>query len=181
MKVSSLKLANVLIATVLLASPFVVGLTASQYDPWADINEDGKIDIKDIAYTAKLFGTLGDPTKNVTVTNWPASSDVTVWYNQYTDDFLWSEYFNASGFGHLHVLTYTTGLTDLETVRLMIIGKLWNPDHTGSTAIVAYEIVFRAGSPPEAITIPVPSGSFSFLANTDGTGDGYIYLSFYMT
>lgn len=27
------------------------------YDPWADINDDGKIDIKDISYVAKLFGT----------------------------------------------------------------------------------------------------------------------------
>jgi hypothetical protein len=45
--------------------------TAVQYDPWADMNDDGKIDIKDIAYSSRLFGTLGDPTKNVNVTNWP--------------------------------------------------------------------------------------------------------------
>jgi len=41
------------------------------YDPWLDYNEDGKIDIRDLATAAKAYGTLGDPTKNVNVTNWP--------------------------------------------------------------------------------------------------------------
>jgi hypothetical protein len=44
--------------------------TTVQYDPWADINDDGKIDMKDIIYEIRLFGTTGDPTKNVNVTNW---------------------------------------------------------------------------------------------------------------
>ncbi|MCJ7422855.1 SlyX family protein [Candidatus Bathyarchaeota archaeon] len=30
------------------------------YDTWADINDDGKIDVKDIAYVSRLFGTAGD-------------------------------------------------------------------------------------------------------------------------
>jgi hypothetical protein len=29
------------------------------YDPWADINDDGKINMYDIGYTARLFGTTG--------------------------------------------------------------------------------------------------------------------------
>lgn len=41
------------------------------YDPWADINGDGKMDGKDIAFTAAGFGTLGDPTRNVNVINLP--------------------------------------------------------------------------------------------------------------
>jgi hypothetical protein len=32
------------------------------YDPWADINDDGKIDMKDIGYVARLFGVEGTPT-----------------------------------------------------------------------------------------------------------------------
>ncbi len=67
MNVLSLKFANLVIAVVLLVSPFIVGLTTSQYDPWADINEDGKIDIYDVAYTARSFGSSGDPGKNITV------------------------------------------------------------------------------------------------------------------
>jgi hypothetical protein len=35
--------------------------TTFQYDPWADINDDGYIDVKDISYTCRLFGTTGDP------------------------------------------------------------------------------------------------------------------------
>jgi len=31
------------------------------YDPWLDTNDDGKIDIKDIAATAKAYGTTGTP------------------------------------------------------------------------------------------------------------------------
>jgi hypothetical protein len=42
-----------------------------QYDPWMDINDDGIIDYMDIVSTCRLFGTTGDPTKNVNVTNWP--------------------------------------------------------------------------------------------------------------
>jgi hypothetical protein len=51
---------------------FAVIPTRSQspftYDPWADINDDGKVDMKDIAYDARLFSTYGNPTKNVTIT-----------------------------------------------------------------------------------------------------------------
>lgn len=35
--------------------------SVSDYDPWCDINDDGKIDIKDIASVALKFGTTGTP------------------------------------------------------------------------------------------------------------------------
>jgi len=41
--------------------------SAGTYDPWLDTNEDGRIDGKDIGAAAKAFGTLGDPTKIVTI------------------------------------------------------------------------------------------------------------------
>jgi len=49
------------------------------YDPWADMRgpyedpdvPDGTINMRDIGYVASMFMTSGDPTKNVTVTNWP--------------------------------------------------------------------------------------------------------------
>jgi len=40
-----------------------------QYDPWADINDDGKIDAKDIGYTCTLFGKTGDPAKPVIISH----------------------------------------------------------------------------------------------------------------
>jgi len=31
------------------------------YDPWIDLNDDGKIDMRDVATVARAFGSLGDP------------------------------------------------------------------------------------------------------------------------
>lgn len=46
--------------------------TVGQYDPWLDINGDGKIDGRDIVPLARAFETSGDPTRDVNVTNWPS-------------------------------------------------------------------------------------------------------------
>ncbi len=50
------------LAVAVLSFSFLASVTAtSPYDPWYDINDDGKIDIKDIAGAATRFGTSGDP------------------------------------------------------------------------------------------------------------------------
>jgi hypothetical protein len=49
--------------------------TTMPYDPWADINDDGIIDIYDLVNMANKYGATGDPTKNVTVTNWPIATN----------------------------------------------------------------------------------------------------------
>jgi hypothetical protein len=59
-----------LTATLFLIIPI---RSASLYDPILDVNHDGKIDIKDIAAVAKAYGTAGDPTVPVNVTNLPYS------------------------------------------------------------------------------------------------------------
>jgi hypothetical protein len=55
----------VLITFCLTAMLFSVRFTGSQtpgqYDPWLDINDDGRILIEDVAWVAKAFGTKGDP------------------------------------------------------------------------------------------------------------------------
>jgi len=48
-------------------------LSLAPYDPQYDVNHDGKIDGRDITLVAKAFGTNGDPTVPVNVTNWPIS------------------------------------------------------------------------------------------------------------
>jgi hypothetical protein len=58
-----------LTATLFLVIP-TRSQTANQYDPWLDTNADGKIDGKDLGTTAYAFGSYGDPTKDVNVTNW---------------------------------------------------------------------------------------------------------------
>jgi hypothetical protein len=39
------------------------------YDPWLDYDENGKINLEDLVRFANSYGTTGDPTKNVNVTN----------------------------------------------------------------------------------------------------------------
>jgi hypothetical protein len=43
--------------------------TPYTYDPWLDVNDDGKINLVDTFTTDLAYGTTGDPTKPVTVTN----------------------------------------------------------------------------------------------------------------
>jgi hypothetical protein len=66
-------LGAVALSAMVLALTFVPlsgGQTSMPYDPWADINDDGRIDIRDIGYICRLFGTYGDPAKNVSVSGY---------------------------------------------------------------------------------------------------------------
>jgi hypothetical protein len=45
--------------------------SSGPYDAWIDYNDDGKISLEDITATLDSFGSTGDPTKNVNVTNLP--------------------------------------------------------------------------------------------------------------
>lgn len=70
-----LMILSVAIVSILLGSLFVSNVllaqSGSEYDPWIDNNEDGIIDVNDLSSMAQTYGTSGDPTKNVSVTNWP--------------------------------------------------------------------------------------------------------------
>lgn len=57
------------LAFCLAATLFVV--TSTGYDPWVDQDEDGDVDASDLNVLAEEYGSTGDPTKNVSVTNWP--------------------------------------------------------------------------------------------------------------
>jgi len=77
-----------LTVTLFVVLPTKSSPSAGGYDSWADINDDGKINMYDIGYTAQRYGATGDPTKNVNVTNWPepqyktGSQVVNIsWYN----------------------------------------------------------------------------------------------------
>jgi hypothetical protein len=64
----------VLITFCLTAALFMIVPTSGgvwPYDPWWDVNGDGKIDVQDLARVSGAFATYGDPAKNVNVTNWP--------------------------------------------------------------------------------------------------------------
>lgn len=45
--------------------------TTPEYDPWADLNGDGKIDILDVVGTTGIYGASGNPTRPVVINhNW---------------------------------------------------------------------------------------------------------------
>jgi hypothetical protein len=52
---------------------------ALEYDPWLDYNDDGRISLQDLVALAQTYGTTGDPTRNVNVTNWPIQQAEPSW------------------------------------------------------------------------------------------------------
>jgi len=75
-------MAATLLTALMLTLAFIPmsGSQASkQYDPWMDINDDGRIDMRDITQLCINFMATGDPTKNVNVTNWPTQQPEPSW------------------------------------------------------------------------------------------------------
>ena len=166
----------------LTATLFMIIPTRSQeYDPWLDTNDDGIIDIEEIYKAALAYGTMGDPTKNVNVTNWPVASGVTVWWGVWTplNSSVTSQAYEANGFGHLHVLVQAWPLTGGRQVTFQILGRF--PGTAADGDVVAYSTTLSESYPYRAITIPVPSEKFSFRIETDSIGGCYRYVSFYLT
>jgi hypothetical protein len=77
-----------------------------QYDPWADINGDGKIDIYDIAYSAIRFGSSGDPTRQVVISRHEAFSQVVNFTVTAPGYYYWA---NTTGFERLSVAIKVKG------------------------------------------------------------------------
>ena len=180
----------IILVCFLLAVALYPSITASQnsmasmggYNPWVDYNDDGKINYLDLYSLAKAYGTTGDPTKDVRVTNWPVSTEVNVWWAEHIgpNDVKYSSTFNASGFGHLHVFG-NVGLDLVGELGLIISAKLWNANHTGWREVRVYSVALTSAYPYANITIPVPSEEFFFVTYCNSTSEGYVYLSFYLT
>lgn len=73
-------LAFCLVATLLFTAETMSDRSSGsrEYDPWLDYNEDGIIDMADISMNIEAFMTTGNPAKNVTVTNWPITLNVSI-------------------------------------------------------------------------------------------------------
>jgi len=176
-------LISIVLLTVMLVPTSSQG---ADYDPWADINEDGNIDIYDVAYEAQRFGTSGDPTKNVNVTNWPVGNDVTVWYTEpfAPSQMKYSPRFSASGFGHLHVLARGYGLGSGESLDVYVDGIILadpqNPQGSG-WLVLAHSVTLVQSAPSTSFTIPVPSAQFYFEVRASSVTTADVYLSFYLT
>jgi hypothetical protein len=91
--------------------------TERQYDPWADVNDDGIINMKDTVYTILLFNTKGDPTKPIIVNGYYAEEwNKTYSLNQGKSNVTW---------------VYTKGLRKI-TFRISIWPGAWAIDLNGN-------------------------------------------------
>lgn len=73
---AALAVASMLLGS-LIVSRVILAQAGGAYDPWLDYNEDGVIDVNDLSPLGGAYGSTGDSTKNVTVTNWPQPQKLT--------------------------------------------------------------------------------------------------------
>jgi len=191
MKISYSQLLNIILVTILASSVFFMNTRstietktaqAGTYDPWLDYNEDGYIGIDDIFSTASNFGAEGDPTKNVNVTNWQISRDVSVWWLEDTvPGGLMSPAYSAGGFGHLHVLAVGSYLSGAETLTVNIRARLYNGTRSSYFGFTVYTVTLTSSVYNADISISVPSDTFYFTVPYDAASTCQISLSFYLT
>ncbi len=150
-----------------------------EYDAWNDLNDDGKIDIFDAINFAGTFETTGDPTKDVYVTNWPVTNQTTVFYNANHSSA--SGYYNASGFGHIHITWAVWDLSDPESVTFEFYGMILTP--SGSPGQLVVVETWRATENDNwgGVTFPVPSEQFHFYAGFAVGTTARVQLAFYLT
>jgi hypothetical protein len=152
------------------------------YDPWLDYNGDGKIDLKDVYPMHLAYGAAGDSTKNVNVTNWQISGDVSVWFlEEVVPGGLMSPAYDAGGFGHLHVLAVGSYLSGAETLTVNIKARLYNEAKTAYHGVTVYTFTLTSSTNTADISISVPSESFYFTAPYDAASSCQVSLSFYLT
>ncbi len=194
MKIKISALVNFLLGVVLVVS-IAANLTgAVNYDPWLDVTDDGYGGIDDIVSTAEHFGASGDPIKNVNVTNWPSYQPVGVqnwpehpgvgvWFGYHLppSSSVGSVTYGMSYFGRLHILARGNNLGAIETLTITIYGRLYNLDHSAYNVIPVYSFTLNQASSTIAFSIPVPSPSVYFLAETDSSTDCLVYLAFHLT
>lgn len=133
-----------------------------EYDPWLDYNEDGKIDIKDLATAAKAYGTLGDPTKNVNITNWPPdytvqTVSINVTWNNYHGFATSQPIVNAGGYSRVTLAFRPTNMSPRED----------------EVTVSAYFVDWYIGWPPPTWAYAneyIPSGSFEATAHRSLSG-----------
>ncbi len=176
----------------LTATIFIVSSTG--YDPWIDYDEDGTVDYDDFISLAGEYGTSGDPTKNVSVTNWPPIQEVavinwpvreaiTVWFEEpvSTASPLVSTSFYADGFGQLHLLMQASNLTGAESIILFVGAPLYDHALISYYPIGAAEFDMNTSTTEYAITMSVPSSEFYFWVYAGLATSCEVSLSFYLT
>lgn len=169
--------------------------SAGVYDPWVDVNHDGKINVLDLIKVATGLNTAGDPALNVTVANpflkvailngtnawvmnWPNSTETNVWYYYILSPSTWldSPMQTSNGFTYLHILAMANVASGV-TVTLNVYGQ-FGPN---LYSMVVYTTSLTYSQGLLSFTIPVPSQNFYFGAYTTASGTNAVSLSYYLT
>ena len=186
---------NYLVAAVLSAMvlalmfiPMSGSQTAMPYDPWADINDDGKIDMKDVSYSARLFGTTGDPTKNVNVTNFPQTYHIIHTTYTHVETFhaeppegvppVW-RYFNTEGYRQITIASSINGNASVNIGWGIPNGAFWDQyqyfvKNSYNFTVVTYQVIAPEVYVSFGSFYELPSSTFYLLNAT-------ITLGIYMT
>ena len=177
MQISRLTIANFVIAVILLSSPFIVQLTSSaRYDPWADLDGDGDVDIFDIVDIATRYDTKGDATRDVNVVSLPIHSTVIVAENQFLDTHTFSSpTYNTSGFGKLKVMIHYMNGQVQGQYEFRILGWI-----TDSQQMLIYSYPMTGPYYETCLNYPTPCERFVFQFSAVLSSCNFD-LSFYMT
>ena len=155
--------------------------SAATYDPWVDVNHDGKINVLDLIKVAVGVGSSGNPSLNVTVANFPSGFDTLVWFNTLVNNTtLFSPVYDAKGYGHLNIMG-GVDVAGSDTVTVFFIGAIWNAQHNGFTPMLVYSQVLTYSSNRIIVNLPVPSTSFYFYAYANSATNHHIWLNYYST
>ena len=170
----------------LTATLFVILPSRSaDYDPWADVSgpiqgtEDGVINMRDISYEIQHFNAAGDTTKNVTVVNWPVTTQKTVFYQQTISTS--SALHNASGFGHIHLLWDVSGLVDPENVTIRVYSHIYDPEGGGYYTTYLSPMVVTPSNIEGSTSFPVPGEMFGFQMSLAIGTTASVNLAYYLT
>lgn len=157
-------------------------VSSTTYDPWKDVNHDGRINVLDLIQVAVDMGGSGDPALNVTVTNMPPDVDTLVWWQTIVNQAgISSPLYNVKGYAHLNLLG-RADLTSSDTVTIVVEGAIYNATHTTFSPIIVYSRTLT-GYPSNTFSanIPVPSTNFYIIAYGSSSTNYHISLSFYAT
>jgi hypothetical protein len=140
---------------VLMFIPMSGSQASKQYDPWMDINDDGRIDMRDITQLCINFMATGDPTKNVNVTNFPQTYRIMHTTYTYAETFhaeqplfgapVW-RYFNTKGYRQITIALSINGNASVTISWAIPNGGCWDQYHyfvknSYNFTVVTYQVI----------------------------------------
>ena len=150
--------------------------SSSNYNPLADLNHDGVVDIYDAVLFAQAYGSSGDPTLPVNVTNWPSPSYAITEFtlNMSEGSAYSSPLIYCGGYSTLSLMINATGTNNAlgGEVNIYLDQVLWFSDASTTSCILNDSIftnIFNLQTPSTSYGTPfsLDSGS-GFITETEG-------------